>query len=303
MVACFCNALQRRMSLTHNSNSGGMGVMHSNTGLSMPNMNHGSRSSNPQVGGGLFGGGWFPHNTISKILCTMIRSSICLRLTPVGLAPMVSDITLVLPYTQMSKLQIDFLQDILQSATFNACANTGDPIKAVAYGNEVVVVTTLNSQRIWTGNAMERAPLPHCFANDSMKHCNVWTSGKRKKGMVVTDDTHCKNARKQRKLMEACKLISGGYSSVNAGDPPRNGYVDFSASRQAPVGSGYMLDEAEVLKAFCACVFRSRVHQSSSLREGICNVILQMVIGEVGTTKDVLQNVSEFVSAAKEVLT
>ena len=260
MITCFCNAMQKRMLLLSNSNPSSKGILH---------QNHHQPQQNTLNN----------NHTIAKVLCIMIKSSICMRLTPVGLSPMVSDITLVFPYTLMTKVQVDYLQDILQQATFNASPNTADPIKAIGYGNEIVVITTLHSQKIWNGNVTERAALPHTFCSSSSTSSSQ-TLKKRKKGAIISGGGIMDENLAKRK--EASQLVHGGM-------------VDQCC------GGGFHLDEADVLKAFCACVFRSKVHEENALREGICNVILQMVIGEVGTTRDVLQNVSEFIRAAKQV--
>jgi hypothetical protein len=284
MLACFCNGMQKRSALMKSVNPA-----------------HKAQYPDPAVGGGQGGQGSSQahahavHNTllsgmtqsshlIARVICTLIQSSVCVRLTPVGLAPITSDITFVLPYSQMSKLQIDFLQDILLRATFNACANTADPIKAIAYGNEVVIVTTLQSQRIWNGHGIERPALHHQFAADGCK---------RKRGCAMVDDAQCESVRKQLKLQEACKLLTGRQSKAML-DKHSSSSSNISSS-----SSAVYLDETDVLKAFCACVFRSKVHKDNALREGICNVVLQMVIGEIGTTKDVLKSVNDFVQAAK----
>lgn len=252
MIACFCNAMQKRMNLMNKSQ-----------------LQQTFYSQNNQIMTGIGNTGSNSSNTIAKVLCIMIKSSICLRLTPVGLSPMVSDTTLVFPYTMMSKVQVDYLHDILRWATFNAAPNTADPIKAIGYGNEVVVITTLNSQRIWGGSALDRPALAHTFCSST----STAAGNKRRKGVIVSG----KEAESFQKQQEASQLIQGRYTSFH-------------------------LDETEVLKAFCACVFRSKVHKDNALREGICNVILQMVIGEVGTTRDVLNSVSEFIQAAKKVV-
>lgn len=70
-----------------------------------------------------------------------------------------------------------------------------------------------------------------------------------------------------------------------------------------PMGgsASFQLDTLEVLKAFCACVFRSSVHRKNSMREGICHIVLQMVIGEIGITQDTLENLSAFIEEAKQI--
>lgn len=295
MLACFCNAMSKRMSFMehmHEHVNGSSSSSHcagtaSNKGSKVGSnqqmsLSHGTAAAAQNK------------NTICKVLCTMVKSPICLRLTPVGLSPMVSDISLVFPYTQMSKVQVDFLYDILHRATFNAAPNTADPIKAIGYGNEVVVVTTLNSQKIWNTVSFQNRPaLVHTFAanagitptSTNKKKCmedkgqhlqHLQHKQQYLSGLVATDSQHCKEIHQNQVMQEAAQLIQGNFNRFH-------------------------LDEADVLKAFCACVFRSKTHKDNALREGICNVILQMVIGEVGTTRDILKDVSDFIQAAKTI--
>ncbi len=304
-------------------------------------------------------------NSISKVLSSIIRSSVCLRMTPVGLAPFVSDITLVLPYTHMTQLQINFLHDILHRATFNASPNTADPIKAIAYSSEVVIITCLNSQCIWSGTCLERHALQHTFVTLHPGHSSssavaaaaassnsntLLSSGKKNKragenGEGSSNEKRrrkhgassqqnklvpavaCEQAHSQRKMnmqamQEASMLVQGNPAALH-NSTNRDPHMQNSAHQNSTHNSKsmvtesekvaaqhkgnntsaghYQLDMADVLKAFCACVFRSKIHKDNSLREGICNVILQMVIGEVGITRDILQSVSRFIQTVKNI--
>jgi hypothetical protein len=286
VVACFCNAGQRR-------------TAYANQHIQDTSSTSASGRNHTRMANALFG----TQNTVlSKILCTMIQSGICMRMTCVGLAPMVADITMVLPYSQMTRLQVEYLQDILSRATFNPCPNTADPIKAIAYGNEVVVITTLHSQRIWQCNASERPALYHTFANG----LHTAKSGP-KNSFMCTHDVQSDRGKKAISLQKTASMIQGMGNSCdipncNAQKAPTASKLASSCTRgRSMQPTTVYIEETEILKAFCACVFRSKVHQDNALREGICNVILQMVIGEVGTTKDVLRDVHEFVKAAKEI--
>lgn len=69
----------------------------------------------------------------------MLKTSLCIRLTPIGLAPFRNDITMVVPYSMMDRAQLDFLDDLAYRATFTPANSTvySDPVRALGIGNEV----------------------------------------------------------------------------------------------------------------------------------------------------------------------
>jgi hypothetical protein len=308
MIACFCNALQRRVSTCHPN------IFMSSVGTDCKQVQQVSIST----------------SSISKVLSCMIRSSVCMRLTPVGLAPFALDITLVFPYTHMTQLQINFLHDILHRATFNSMPNTADTVKALSYNNEIVIITHLSKHCIWNGSCMQHHALEHTFmhpmqmnstqstvhahepAHEPMHESNrLNTSDRRNKRQKTTQQTkqplnrktsllpavayeqnHIEKTQKMQLAQETNTLLFGNSNSSIQGPMQPSSTAGCSL---------YHLDTVNVLNGFCACVFRSKIHKQNTIREGICNVILQMVIGEVGITKDTLQSVSKFIQAAKEV--
>lgn len=96
---------------------------------------------------------------ISKTICSMLRTTLCIRLTPMGLAPFKSDITMVFPYSMMDRAQLDYLDNLLQQASFTN--SPGEPVCAIGLGSEVVVITVLDSVRVWSDPGRERPPLAH----------------------------------------------------------------------------------------------------------------------------------------------
>jgi hypothetical protein len=238
-----------------------------------------------------------------------------MRFTPVGLAPFKTDITMVLPYTRMSQQQLDFLQNILQQAIFNTASTDTCPIKAIGYGNEIVVITTLNGLRIWDGNTLDRPPLAHTFASFSSQSHHHSTSYPGGPGYTEAEYLHSSSsssasasfkAFKEARAL-AAKNAARGYGVVlPSGRNEREAYMRNQAHMMLtgkPMGgsASFQLDTLEVLKAFCACVFRSSVHRKNSMREGICHIVLQMVIGEIGITQDTLENLSAFIEEAKQI--
>lgn len=321
IITCFCNTVQKRMSVQLYLQSPLILSSHNSSSSKNKHANTHGNTQNPATSAGTTSVSMVSSsgtNSIAKVLCTMIKSQICLRLTTVGLAPIAADITLVLPYTQMSKIQMDYLQDILKQASFNASAHTADPIKAIGYGSEVVIITTLHGQSIWRGNAVERPPLHHIYerkSSSSSSSVSDFHAPSRKKARKNTlGDAHTHNtsgnSMKAQQLIMVADRDNGQWRNESAvaleeachwihGQPLcANGTIPVVGQKNVP---SWHLDASSVLKAFCACVFRSRVHTDTCLREGICNIILQMVIGEVGTTRDILQSVSAFVHAARQL--
>lgn len=240
-------------------------------------------------------------DNICSALCTMIQSTLCMRFTAVGLAPFKTDITMVLPYTRMNKSQLDFLQDVLSQATFNSTAAAADPIKAIGYGSEIVVITTLGGMRIWDGNSTDRPPLAHTFASFHHSSPQLIEAGGGGAGGSAKLFKEAKS--------NAAKTCAKGYGVVlPSGRNEKEAYMRNQAHMLLtgkPMGgsTSFQLDTLEVLKAFCACVFRSSVHKKNSIREGICHIVLQMVIGEIGITQDTLENLSSFIAEAKQIAT
>ena len=85
-------------------------------------------------------------NKIGRIVSSISRTTLCIRLTPIGLAPFRNDITMVLPYSMMDRAQLDFLGTIMDQAIFVASSShpppsaVGNSIRAMGIGNEVTHV-------------------------------------------------------------------------------------------------------------------------------------------------------------------
>ena len=77
---------------------------------------------------------------ISKVISSMLKTSLCIRLTPIGLAPFRNDVTMIIPYSMMDRVQLDFLDDLAYRATFTLASSTvySDPVRAMGIGNEVM---------------------------------------------------------------------------------------------------------------------------------------------------------------------
>lgn len=56
------------------------------------------------------------------------------------------------------------------------------------------------------------------------------------------------------------------------------------------------LQAADVLRAFCNCVFHSTVHTDQLVRRGVCNLVLQRVGGSLHLNRATMQEVSEFIT-------
>lgn len=96
---------------------------------------------------------------ISNVITSMLKTTLCIRLTPVGLAPFRNDITMVLPYSMMDRAQLDFLDNITQQVTLNGSSK--ENMQAMGIGNDVVVVTVLDAMRVWTDSCLDKTPLSH----------------------------------------------------------------------------------------------------------------------------------------------
>ena len=68
-----------------------------------------------------------------------------------------------------------------------------------------------------------------------------------------------------------------------------------------PVGGSmrWQLDTLDVLKAFAACVFRSSTFRDDDMRNGICEIVVQMVIHEVGLTHNTVDMLRTFIQGIR----
>ena len=65
-------------------------------------------------------------------------------------------------------------------------------------------------------------------------------------------------------------------------------------------GVDMKLQPADVLRAFCNCVFQSTVHTDVHIRRSICSLILQRVGGALHLNRATMQEVSSFVTCTKD---
>jgi hypothetical protein len=160
-----------------------------------------------------------------------------------GLAPFKQDITMIYPYTMMDKVQRDFLEDIVTEASMTMISGGSGHVQSIGVGNDVVVITVLNSESIWKMDGSGN--LPHCVV----------------KGRSATMD-------------DASKIMQGN-----------------------PVGgtANWHLDTLDLLKALVACIFRCTNFKESGMKNGICDVIIQMVIHEVGLTQNIVNQLKMFI--------
>lgn len=197
---------------------------------------------------------------ISNVISSMLKTTICIRLTPIGLAPFRNDITMILPYNMMDRTQLDYLENLTECANFTSPVG---PVQGIGLGNGVVVITVLDSIRIWS-NTVEKKnhPLPH-------KHLGGSSSSGIEK---INED-----ARIARE--EASKILDG-----------------------RPVGGScrWKLDSLDLLKAFVACVFRSLIFTDDDIRNGICEIVVQMVMNDVGLTYNTVDKLKLFVRGIRE---
>ena len=140
-----------------------------------------------------------------------------------GIAPFRNDITMIIPYSMMDRAQLDFLDDLAERASFVPVSSTvhRDPVRAMGIGNEVMVITMIDSAKIWSDVSKDGIPLSH-------KHVSCPLG----KAVMSSGDKE----RIARAKEEASRAVKG---SPVAG------------------GSYWQLDTLDVLKAFVACVFRS----------------------------------------------
>ena len=201
---------------------------------------------------------------ISKVISSMLKTSLCIRLTPIGIAPFRNDITMIIPYSVMDKVQLEFLDDLASRASFVPVSSTQyrDPIRAIGMGNEVMVITMIESMKIWSDGSREGVPLCHRHVS-----CPLGKSSSDKERM-------------SRAKEEASRAVRG---CPMAGD------------------AYWQLDTLDVLKAFVACVFRSKQFTGSEMKRGICDIIIQMVIHDVGLTQNIINSLGDFINGVQSV--
>lgn len=93
--------------------------------------------------------------TICRKMSAMCKTALCVRLTPLGLAPFKNNISLVYLYRWMTEAQKHYVQDILDCIHISpsSCSLLKEyRIQGIALGNEVIVVTWINGERVWGGS-------------------------------------------------------------------------------------------------------------------------------------------------------
>ena len=93
---------------------------------------------------------------------------------------------------------------------------------------------------------------------------------------------------------------------VKGGDKERLSKAKEEASRAlkgSPIAGGthWQLDTLEVLKAFVACVFRSTLFKDREMKRGICDIVIQMVIHDVGLTQNIVSLLGDFIEGMEEI--
>lgn len=223
---------------------------------------------------------------ISKVISSMLKTSLCIRLTPIGLAPFRNDVTMIIPYSMMDRVQLDFLDNLAYSATFTPVSSTvySDPVRALGIGNEV---------SLWGHLCMF---YPHMSMNTDPKvytHTQVMVITMIDSMRIWSDSNHIPLSHRHI----SCPL---GKSVVVGGDKERIARAKEEANRAlkgSPIAGGthWQLDTLDVLKAFVVCVFRSTQFKDREMKRGICDIIIQMVIHDVGLTQNIVNLLGEFI--------
>lgn len=65
-------------------------------------------------------------------------------------------------------------------------------------------------------------------------------------------------------------------------------------------GTNWQIDTLDVLKAFVACVFRSTLFRDNEMRRGICDIVVQVVMHEIGLTQNTVDTIGEFINGIEE---
>lgn len=214
---------------------------------------------------------------ISNVITSMLKTTLCIRLTPSGLAPFRNDITMVLPYSIMDRTQLDFLDNITQQISLNGSGR--EHVQAMGIGNDAVIVTVLGSMRVWTDSCLDKTPLSHRYATQPLSS-SILTGHKRKVSQLS---------------------LGGGAAADDAAAAYRAREDASRAVAGKPVGGSmrWQLDTLDVLKAFAACVFRSSTFKDDDMRNGICEIVVQMVIHEVGLTHNTVDMLRTFIQGIR----
>lgn len=203
---------------------------------------------------------------ISNMISSMLKTTLCIRLTPLGLAPFRHDITMVLPYSMMDRTQLDFLENIVHTVS-NSHGTKNTATQILTFRNGVVVVTVLNSVKVWSGSSTDRTPLSH-------RHRTITAH----KQTVITDPNDTEAEKVRNSCEEASRVVQGR---------PVRGPLQ------------WQLDTLDLLKAFVACVFRSTTFQDDDTRSGICEIVVQTVMHDVGLTHNTVDMLKTFVQGIR----
>ena len=212
---------------------------------------------------------------ICRVISKMLKTTLCIRLTSVGLAPFRSDITMLVPYTSMSKQQLDFLDRLVQEAEAATASSGGSGVRYIAMGNEVVVFTVVDSVRVWSDSSGSdnKTPLSHRVFAAAVTPSQTQTAGKARAGSAA-----------QKRMRE-----DEDEASISVYGVPRAGACH------------WQIDTLNLLKAFVACIFRSTAFTDTAMRYGICDIVVQMVMHEVAVTVDTLREVKKYIDTVCRV--
>ena len=213
---------------------------------------------------------------ICRVISKMLKTTLCIRLTSVGLAPFRSDITMLVPYTSMSRQQLDFLDRLVQEAeAATASSGGGGGVRYIAMGNEVVVFTVVDSVRVWSDSSGSdnKTPLSHRVFAAAVTPSQTQTAGKARAGSAA-----------QKRMRE-----DEDEASISVYGVPRAGACH------------WQIDTLNLLKAFVACIFRSTAFTDTAMRYGICDIVVQMVMHEVAVTVDTLREVKKYIDTVCRV--
>lgn len=89
--------------------------------------------------------------TICKKMSAMCKTPVCVRLTPVGVAPFKNNISMVYHYKWMTDTQKDYVLGILNSIHITASCSLlrEHRVQGIGLAGEVVVVTWMDGEKMW----------------------------------------------------------------------------------------------------------------------------------------------------------
>jgi hypothetical protein len=203
------------------------------------------------------GQGWAGSYTICKCISSMCKSVLCIRLTPLGLAPFRSSPSLVYLYKWMTEAQKNYIQGILSDVHVTSSMHQLREyrVQGIGQGGEVLVVTWIDGEKVWNSSSHQ----------------------------------HLSSQIQQNQQ----SLSSQHQQHASQPHPSRSSSASSQLQMRQVRLRGVDVLLAMVACVFRDSTFDAPYDRHA--RRGVCNIILQMATHELALTRDALKRVHDLI--------